>query len=207
MAWLRGTRRPTRHFGQPLWGPKPSWTSVRVSNPGEQSTPKGRGPWVLKELEVLGVWQCWRVTAREWSGSQYGAPGVCVDERGGGSFRGQGTWDEHHLSLVSFRVAPEAEPVIRRHHQREDRWRGRNEGKGRGGWSSRGWISSPLDWPLFRTRNLISDLLDIQSETSRERTLTCSQPVQGLESTSWTEHHLPPWGFLLLAGTPLSSVF
>lgn len=35
-------------------------------------------------------------------------------------------------SLVLFRVAPEAEPVIRWHHQCEDQQRGRNEGKGRG---------------------------------------------------------------------------
>ena len=54
-----------------------------------------------------------------------------------------------------------------------------------GGWSSWGWISSYLAWPLSRIRNLVSNLLDIQFKLSRER--TPSQSVQGLESTSWTE--------------------
>lgn len=106
---------------------------------------------------------------------------VCVGTGSEGRAPGMGITS----SLVLFRVAPEAEPVIRQHHQCEDRWRGRNEGKGRGDWSTWGWISSYLVWPLSRIRNLISDLLDIQFKPSQER--TPSQSVQGLESTSWTE--------------------
>lgn len=97
-------------------------------------------------------------TSGEGAGSEGRAPGMSITS-----------------SLVSFRVAPEAEPMIRRHHQREDRRRGRNEGKGRGGWRTWSWISSYLDWPLSRIRNLTADLLDIQFETSWERTLTRSQ--------------------------------
>ena len=66
---------------------------------------------------------------------------VCVGTGSEGRAPGMGITS----SLVLFRVAPEAEPVIRQHHQCEDRWRGRNEGKGRGDWSTWGWISSYLE--------------------------------------------------------------
>lgn len=133
----------------------------------------------MKELETLGLWQCWRVTAQgvKWK-PVWGSWCVWAQVLRAGHLG----WAS---SLVLFRVAPEAEPVIRRHHQCEDWRRGRTEGKGRGGWSTWGWISSYLMWPLSRIRNLISDLLDIQFKPSQER--TPSQSVQGLESTSWTE--------------------
>lgn len=53
---------------------------------------------------------------------------VCVGTGSEGRAPGVGITS----SLVLFRVAPEAEPVIRWHHQCEDQQRGRNEGKGRG---------------------------------------------------------------------------
>ena len=110
----------------------------------------------MKELETLGLWQCWRVTAQgvKWK-PVWGSWCVWAQVLRAGHLG----WAS---SLVLFRVAPEAEPMIRRHHQCEDWRRGRTEGKGRGGWSTWGWISSYLMWPLSRIRNLISDLLDIQ---------------------------------------------
>lgn len=112
----RGTLACTQ--SQFFWGPKP--TSFSVSSPGEQSI-QGQRSWVLKELEILGVWQCWEGRPHAgWGGSWCWAPGgegVSGREKVPGG-RAPGT--SITSSLVLLRVPPEAKLMIRLHHQCED---------------------------------------------------------------------------------------